>query len=662
MSRRSQKQPFATLVAPTRPSRKLILAVLLAASTLAVYAPTWWYGALSIDDPSYVVDNAHVTGGLTLRNIAWAFTSFYDANWIPLTWLSLMLDVDLYGGRASGFHVTNTLLHAACAVLLFLAFARATGSAIRSAFVAALFALHPLHVESVAWIAERKDVLSIFFGLVALLAYVRYAKGSGRVNLVLAFVCLVLSLMAKQTLVTLPFVFLLLDFWPLGRLERVVVEQPIQNGGWHWRLVRQCSFFKRAKKTLADKPPVPPGTHRVDANLVTRRASIGQLVLEKLALFGLSAAFSAVASIAQSHGGAVVDALPLHLRVMNAVVVYAIYLRKSLLPINLSVYYPHPGFTLSSTDVVGAGVVLLAITAFALVTLRRRPYVFVGWCWYLGTLVPMIGLIQIGGQQMADRYTYFPLIGIFLAVTWLVAESVPDGALSNRLLPGAAVALVAVLGTISFHQIGYWRNSISLLSHAASVMPEHPTPHEYLGAAYLYADLPAKAIPELETAIRLAPPYGPLQYKLADALQKVGRSDEAFKHYQAALGLDETSAKTHNDFAVLLMSRHRDAEARQHLERALELDPDLANAQANLSLLCAKSRDYAGAIAHGERALQLDPKQIDCYHYIAVALRGEGRFDEAIRELELLLKIAPEYQVARQELEITRAMQKRQHR
>jgi Flp pilus assembly protein TadD len=627
MSRRSQKQPFATLVAPTRPSRKLILAVLLAASTLAVYAPTWWYGALSIDDPSYVVDNAHVTGGLTLRNIAWAFTSFYDANWIPLTWLSLMLDVDLYGGRASGFHVTNTLLHAACAVLLFLAFARATGSAIRSAFVAALFAIHPLHVESVAWIAERKDVLSIFFGLLALLAYVRYATGAGRINLPLAFVGLALSLMAKQTLVTLPFVFLLLDFWPLGRIR--------------------FSALKAGTGAAAEAAPT---------------ASTGRVIWEKLPLFGLSAAFSAVASIAQSHGGAVVDAIPLHLRVMNAVVVYAIYLRKSLLPINLSVYYPHPGFTLSSTDVVGAGVVLLAITAFALVILRRRPYVFVGWCWYLGTLVPMIGLIQIGGQQMADRYTYFPLIGIFLAVTWLVAESVPDGALSNRLLPGAAVALVAVLGTISFHQIGYWRDSISLLRHAASVMPEHPTPHEYLGAAYLYADLPAKAIPELETAIRLAPPYGPLQYKLADALQKVGRSDEAFKHYQAALGLDETSAKTHNDFAVLLMSRHRDAEARQHLERALDLDPDLANAQANLSLLCAKSRDYAGAIAHGERALQLDPKQIDCYHYIAVALRGEGRFDEAIRELELLLKIAPEYQVARQELEITRAMQKRQRR
>jgi tetratricopeptide (TPR) repeat protein len=274
----------------------------------------------------------------------------------------------------------------------------------------------------------------------------------------------------------------------------------------------------------------------------------------------------------------------------------------------------------------------------------------------------MIGLVQIGGQQMADRYTYFPLIGIFLAVTWLVAESVPAGVLRDRLLPAGAVAVVAGLGTVSFHQIGYWHDSISLLGHAASVMPDHPTPHEYLGAAYLYAGLPAKAIPEFETAIRLAPPYAPLQYKLADALQKVGHSDEAFKHYQAALGLDEKSAKTHNDFAVLLMSRHQDAEAKQHLERALQLDPDLANAEANLSLLCAKTRDYAGTIAHGERALQRDPKQIDCYHYIAVALRGEGRFDEAIRQLELLLKIAPEYQVARKELEITRTMQKRQRR
>jgi hypothetical protein len=630
MSRRSQKQPLATIAAPTRPSRKLILAIILAAGTLAVYAPTWWYGALSIDDPSYVVDNAHVSGGLTLRNIAWAFTSFYDANWIPLTWLSLMLDVNLYGGRASGFHVTNTLLHAACAVLLFLALARATGSELRSAFVAALFAIHPLHVESVAWIAERKDVLSIFFGLVALLAYVRYAMGSGRVNLVLAFVCLVLSLMAKQTLVTLPFVFLLLDYWPIGRL-------PL--------------------RPQAAAPEAP-----TSAQPATRSASLGRLVVEKVPFFGLSVAFSVIASIAQSRGGAVVLAMPLYLRVMNAIAVYAIYLAKTFIPINLAVYYPHPGYKLNWIDVALSAILLLAVTGFACFRVRRLPYLFVGWCWYLGTLVPMIGLVQIGGQQMADRYTYFPLIGIFLAVTWLVAESAPAGAPRSRILLAAAGVVLAILGSLSFHQIGYWRDSISLLGHDVDVMPEHPTPHEYLGAAYLYADLPAKAIPELETAIRLAPPYAPLQYKLADALQKVGQGDEAFKHYQAALGIDETSAKTHNDFAVLLMSRHRDAEARQHLERALELDPDLANAQANLSLLCAKSRDYAGAIAHGERALQLDPKQIDCYHYIAVALRGEGRFDEAIRELELLLKIAPEYQVARQELEITRAMQKRQHR
>ena len=281
--------------------------------------------------------------------------------------------------------------------------------------------------------------------------------------------------------------------------------------------------------------------------------------------------------------------LPLSLRLMNAVVVYAIYLGKTLIPINLAVYYPHPGFRLGWTEVIGSGLVLLAITVFAVFRVRRFPYLFVGWCWYLGTLVPMIGVVQVGGQQMADRYTYFPLIGIFVAVTWLVAEWVPAGAMRNRILPAVAVVLLAVLGATSFRQIGYWRNSISLLGHAAAIMPDHPTVHEYLGAAYLYAELPAQAIPELERAIQLAPPYAPLEYKLASALDKVGRSDEAVKHYQAALALDDQSAKTHNDFAVLLMSRHQDAEAKRHLERAIELDPDLANAHANLSLLCAKN-------------------------------------------------------------------------
>jgi Tfp pilus assembly protein PilF len=605
--------------------------MLLVAASLAVYAPTWWYGTLSIDDPTYVIENLHVTTGLTSRNVVWSFTSFYDANWIPLTWLSLMLDADLYGGHTGGYHITNTLLHAAGAALLFWALARATGRDLRSAFVAALFALHPLHVESVAWIAERKDVLSIFFGTISLLAYVRYATGAGRMNLVAAWIGLALSLMAKQTLVTLPFVFLLLDYWPLGRWRGV---QPATADAWD-------------------------GDH---ALRTATSASTGRLVLEKLPFFALTAIFSVVVAVAQSHGGAVLRVLPLSLRLMNAVVVYAIYLGKTLIPINLAVYYPHPGFRLGWTEVVGSGLVLLAITAFAVFRVRRLPYLFVGWCWYLGTLVPMIGVVQVGGQQMADRYTYFPLIGIFVAVTWLVAEWAPAGALRNRILPAVAVVLLVALGATSFRQIGYWRNSISLLGHAAAIMPDHPTVHEYLGAAYLYAELPAQAIPELERAIQLAPPYAPLEYKLASALDKVGRSDEAVKHYQGSLALDDQSAKTHNDFAVLLMSRHQDAEAKRHLERAIELDPDLANAHANLSLLCAKTRDYPRAITEGQRALALDPKQVDCHHYLAVAFRGEGRFDEAIGQLELLTKLAPDYQVARKELEITRAMQQRRPR
>jgi Tfp pilus assembly protein PilF len=640
MSRRSQKAP-SPAVAVERPNvrgwpkRRLLLALLLAAGSLALYAPTWWYGALSIDDPSYVVDNVHVTTGLSARNLAWSLTSVYDSNWIPLTWISLMLDVELYGGRAAGFHITNTLLHAGCAVLLFWSLALATGRDLPSAFVAALFALHPLHVESVAWIAERKDVLSIFFGMISLWAYVGYARRVGAVwvNLAAAFVGLALSLMAKQTLVTLPFVFLLLDLWPLGRMQR---------------------------GSTADGSSTEPNPLGVPL-------PFGRLVLEKAPFFGLSAIFSAVASYAQSHGGAVVEALPLSLRLMNAVVVYATYLGKTLIPVNLVVYYPHPGFRLGWGDVLASGVLLLAISAFALYCLRRRPYVFVGWCWYLGTLVPLIGLMQIGGQQMADRYTYFPLIGIFLAVTWLVADAVvtntvPAGVPRTRIVPGAAVATLAAFAAVSFHQIGYWRDSIRLLSHEAAVLPDHPTPHQYLAAAYLYAEQPDKAIPELEAAIRLAPPSAVLQYKLAGALEKTGRGDEAAQHYQAALQLDDNSAQTHNDFAVLLMNGHQDAEARRQLERALQIDPNLANAEANLALLCAKTRDYEAAIRHGKRALALDPKQLDCYHYIAVALRGKGRFDEAIHELERLLEIDPHYEVARKEIAITRQMQSRQRR
>jgi protein O-mannosyl-transferase len=602
------------------------LAIALAVVTLVVYAPTWWYGVLSIDDPVYVVDNIHVASGVTPSNVAWGFTSFHDSNWIPLTWLSLMLDVSLYSGHLGGFHLTNTLLHAASTVLLFLLLARATGYELRSAFVAGLFALHPLHVESVAWIAERKDVLSIFFGMLSLGAYVRYGVGARRINLLLAFVFLAASLMAKQTLVTLPFVFLLLDFWPLGRMAGV-----LRSGS------------RPAERLSADA-----------------RRLIPRLLLEKLPFFGLSAAFSAVAAIAQSHGGAVVEALPFSIRLMNAVVVYAIYLLKTVVPIDLAVYYPHPGYRLVWTAVAAPAVLLLVVSAIAVIQIRL-PYLFVGWCWYLGTFVPMIGLVQIGGQQMADRYTYFPLIGIFLAATWLVAEMVPAGMLRDRVLPAAAVGVLGLFAAVSFHQIGYWHDSISLLVHDVAVLPDEPTPHEYLGKAYLYAELPEKAIPELEAAIRLAPPDATLEYKLAGALEKVGRADEATRHYEAALKLDDKSAMTHNDFAVLLMSRHRDAAAQRQLERAIELDPNLANAQANLSLLCAKSGDYAGAIAHGERALALDPKQIDCYHYIAVALRGQGRYDEAIQKLEQLLRIDPSYQVARKEIEITKAMQLRQH-
>ncbi len=312
----------------------------------------------------------------------------------------------------------------------------------------------------------HKDVLSIFFGLLALGTYVRAATGGRRLNLVLSFFFLALSLMAKQTLVTLPFVFLLLDFWPLGR----------------WQLAR-------GPLPGAEAPALP-----------SQPTSIRRLIVEHLPFFGLSVAFSVVAASVQARGGAIQQAFPFSVRCMNVVVVYATYLEKTLIPIDLAVYYPHPGFALSLplgvTRVIVSGLVLLVVSTVAVLFLRRLPYLFVGWCWYLGTLVPMIGFVQIGTQQMADRYTYFPLIGIFLAVTWLVADRTPAGVWRARVLPGVAAILVIALGITSFHQIGYWRDTITLFRHALTLAPDHPNSHEHLGGAYLYAGMPEKAIPE----------------------------------------------------------------------------------------------------------------------------------------------------------------------
>jgi tetratricopeptide (TPR) repeat protein len=629
-----------------RPNRQRFgIAAGLFVATLLVYGQACTFGYMTVDDPAYVTANRPVQHGLSLHGIVWSFTNIHDSNWIPFTWMSLMLDSSIYGVRPWGYHLTNVLLHAANSVLLFAALVLATQSPAKSAFVAALFALHPLHVESVAWIAERKDVLSTFFGLLSLLQYVRYALGAARRTLATSLLFLVASLLAKQTLVTLPFVFLLLDFWPLGRVKMGVVLR-------RWP-VRPPDQDLTTSESLPETPLRPTSV---------QQRPLGWLIVEKIPLFAASFAFSAIAEMAQSSGGAVraFQLLPLYAREMNAVSAYVAYLWKAIYPHALAVYYPYPQAELNATVVALCAAVLLAVTGVALVYLRRYPYLAVGWFWYLGTLLPMIGLVQIGSQRMADRYSYFPLIGIFLAVVWLVPELVPTGFARTRVLMALPLVVVAVLGVAAFQQVRLWRKNVILLKHAKDCTNDHLLAHQFLGSALLDDGQVNESLAELKEAVRLGPWSAPAHYGYGLALQKAGRFDEAVAEYRSALAIDDRLAEAHNNVGFLLLKQRKFDEAKKHYLRALEIDETLVDAHVNLAFLELTLRDYVQAITHAERALTLGPPSpTACRLCIALALEGEGRLDEAIGKLQEVVAAAPDDRVARQQLNRALAIKRR---
>jgi protein O-mannosyl-transferase len=573
--------------------RPLTLGAVLIATTLIVYAQAWRFGFVLFDDPTYVSENPRVQAGLSLETFAWSFTTFRDGNWIPFTWLSLMLDTTVFGFHATGYHVTNVLLHVANTVLVFAFLARATGNQLRSACVAGLFALHPLHVESVAWVTERKDVLSTVFGLLALLTYVNYATGRGRWNFAACVICFVASLLSKQTLVTLPFVLLLLDFWPLNR------------------------FSERSARL--------------------------RLIAEKIPLLAISVIACVVTVTAQrsGHNVASLASFSLIARCLNAVVAYGTYLAKTFVPYHLSVFYPHPGEHFFALAVAVAAALLTAVSVAAIVSIRRRPYLFVGWAWYLGTLVPMIGIVQVGRQQMADRYTYFPLIGIFLAVVWLTADLVRGSVRVRRVLAGAAVTVLIVCAAATFVQAGYWHDSISLFRHAYECDEDNPVAASALGNRLVETGQIKEGLALLESAVRLAPKDAEAHFSLAVGLEKSGQTDAAAQEYETALALDDWDPRAHTNLARILWTRNQLQEARQHFLRAIEIDPDHVSAYVNLAALCGQMGDFAGSVAYNQQALQLEPGSSICHYNLALALRAQGRFDDAIRHFDDVLHLSP---------------------
>lgn len=459
-------------------SKNLTVCLLLIGVTLAAYWLVFRNGFVDYDDPVYITQNVHVQQGFTWKSIAWAFSTeslSMSGNWHPLTWMSLMLDHHLYGLNPVGYHLTNLLIHVLNSLLLFGLLMMTTGSRWRSAFVAALFAVHPLHVESVAWAAERKDVLSCLFGLLAIVSYVRYAALPTIKRYLLVVVLMILSLMTKPMLVSLPILLLLMDFWPLKRLAMI-----------------------------------PPRT----------------LLLEKIPLLVVSFVFCVVAMWSQGSTQSMVGVqdIPIGVRTANAVVSYAGYLGKMLWPRWLRAFYDHPGDTLPVWVTIGSAALLIAITAVAIVVRKKRPWVIVGWLWYVVTLLPVIGLVQIGRQGMADRYTYAPLIGIFLLIAWTIPE---------RLSRVAAVPMVAAIGLLmlcTWRQVGYWRDGMTLVRHAIAAPGKNLDARERLVTIYEGRGEYDRAASELRTIIRLDPHNADarrdLAYDLARAARARGASGE----------------------------------------------------------------------------------------------------------------------------------------
>ena len=583
------------------------VAVLLAVSTIGVYWQVHNCDFVNYDDNVYVTENSNVQSGLSLENIRWAFTTGSLRNWHPVTWLSLMVDYQLFGLNPRAFHITNLLFHIASGVLLFLAMNQMTGKMWRSSFVAALFALHPIHVESVAWIAERKDVLSTFFLMLTLLAYERYARRPGLVRYLAVAAAFSLGLLSKSMLVTLPFVLFLLDYWPLGRIQ-----------------INETKGKKKSQKTVSSKATYKQGT-------------FFGLVKEKIPLFILSVVFSVITYLVQQEGGTMrsLEMIPLGSRIANAFISYISYIQKMIAPIRLAVLYPHPGSGLPLSYALIAGLVLLVIT-IALIRYRRgRPYLAVGWLWYIGSLVPVIGLVQVGAQAMADRYSYVPLTGLFIIIAWGVPEVLSRWRYRKIVLASSGCLIISVLAVLTVFQVEHWKNSITLFAHAVAVTNDNYTAHNNLATALDDDGQSEAAVSYYLKALAINPNYIKARYNLGNAFMHMERFDEAVAQWREVLRLDGDHTGSHNNIAVVMSKQGKFKDAAEHYRDILRVRPGDAEAEKNLAAAIENQGDMEEALKHYERAN---------------SLAQSGKFEEAVRSYSRSLEINPKFVMAHNNL------------
>ena len=588
---------------------RLGICISLAVLTWVVFGQLLQYDFINYDDPRYVYENTNITNGLTIGGIAWAFTHIHSMNWHPLTTISHMLDCQLYGLKPGAHHFTNVLLHSIVAILLLLVLQRMTGgpsgsgSIWRSAFVAAVFAIHPLRVESVAWIAERKDVLSGVFFMLTLLTYFRYVRVRSIGHYLTVLFMFALGLMCKPMLVTLPFVLLVLDYWPLGRIRG------------------QKSELGSQRNLLA-------------------------LVVEKLPLVALSVVSSVVTFAAQRGAVGWTEQLPVLARINNAVVTYAAYMWQMLWPVKLAVFYPHPESRLPLWEIILCLLLLIGITAAAVVLRKLRPYFITGWLWYLGMLVPVIGLVQVGWQGRADRYTYLPQIGLYIAITWGIADVTAAWRWQREILTAGTAIVVGLLSWRASVQASYWRDSETLFTHALAVTSNNDVAENNLGIVFLQKGNLDEAISLLQAAVDLRPENSPAHENLAKALLQKGQVTDALVHYRRLLELQPDNIEVHNIVGTVLIQQGQAREAVEEWQKVLAIQPDNGNAMSNLAWVFATSpddslRDGAKAVQLAEQAMRISGGRIPIiFRTLAAAYAENGRFSEAIQTAQRGIELA----------------------
>ncbi len=533
-----------------------LIAVTLLAITVIAYAPIFNAGFVNYDDIDYVTRNSHVQSGLTVDGVKWAFTTFRASNWHPLTWLSLMADAQIYKLNPRGYHLTSLLIHLLNTLILLIVLSKLTGSLWKSGFVAALFAVHPLHVESVAWISERKDVLSTFFWLTAIWAYSEYVKSKNTKTYILTLVLFALGLMAKPMVVTLPLTLLILDWWPLGRIRTLA----------NWK----------------------------------------QVVVEKLPMFAISAASAVVTIIAQQQGGAVnsIERLGIGIRAANAAWSYAAYIVKMVWPSNLAVPYPHPKDTLPIWQVALATVALVSISSLVIAYAKRKPYLPAGWLWYLITLTPVVGLLQVGSQGMADRYTYVPLIGIFMMIAYGVPKM--NTHLTKALTAALSAVAIVSLAAVSYSQVRVWKNSHTLFKHSIACTQNNYIAHNNLGAVLADEGKSDEAAKHYRTALSIEPGYAAANANLGVWLTRQNRLDEAIYYFHRALKADPNSADAHNGLGVALAKKGYLTAAMKEFTAALRINPESNSTKQNLAVIRYLIATKESRTAHQRKNAQPD--------------------------------------------------------